>query len=47
VSLSQVRGCLSCQYGISLEVFLPHLAVVIAEAAELAGDRLFIRARSR
>jgi transposase len=47
VSLSQVRGCLSGQYGISLEVLLPHLAGVIAEAAEVAGGRLFIRARAR
>jgi transposase len=47
VSLSQVRGCLSCQHGISLEVLLPHLAGVIVEAAELAGGRLCIWARAR
>jgi transposase len=47
VSLSQVRGCLSCQYGISWEVLLPHLAGVVVEAAELAGSRVFIWARAR
>jgi transposase len=47
VSLSQVSGCLSCQYGIGLELLLPHLAGVVAEAAELAGGRLYIRARAR
>jgi hypothetical protein len=45
--LSQVSVCLSCQHGISLEVLLPHLAGVIAEAAELAGGRLCIWARAR
>jgi transposase len=47
VSLSQVRGCLSCQHGISPEVLLPHLAGVIVEAAELAGGLLLIWARAR
>ena len=42
MSLSQVSRCLSCQYGIGLEVLLPHLAGVAVEAAELAGGRLFI-----
>ena len=40
MSLSQVNRCLSCQYGISLELLLPHLAGVITEAAELADGRL-------
>jgi transposase len=47
VSLSQVTGCLSCQYGIGLEVLLPHLAGVVVEAAELTGSRLVIWARAR
>jgi transposase len=47
VSLSQVSGCLSCQHGISFEVLLPHLAAVIVEQAELAGDRLCLWARAR
>ena len=47
MSLSQVRGCLSCQHGISPEVLLPHLAGVIVEAAELAGGLLLIWARAR
>jgi transposase len=47
VSLSQVRGCLSCQHGISWEVLLPHLAGVIVDAAELAGSVLVIWARAR
>jgi transposase len=47
VSLSQVSGCLSCQHGISFEVLLPHLAAVIVEKAELAGDRLCLWARAR
>ena len=47
MSLSQVSGCLSCEHGISFEVLLPHLAAVIVEKAELAGDRLCLRARAR
>jgi zinc-finger of transposase IS204/IS1001/IS1096/IS1165 len=47
VSLSQVSGCLSCQHGISFEVLLPHLATVIAEKAELAGNCLWLWAHAR
>ena len=47
MSLSQVSGCLSCRHGISFEVLLPHLAAVIVEKAELAGDRLCLWARAR
>ena len=47
MSLSQVRGCLSCQHGISLEMLLPHLGGVIVEAAEVAGGRLCVWARVR
>ena len=47
MSLSQVSECLSCQHGITFEVLLPHLAAVIVEKAELAGDRLCLWARAR
>ena len=47
MSLSQVSGCLSCQHGISVEHLFPHLAGVVVEEAELARDRLLIRARVR
>jgi len=47
VSLSQVNGCLSCQYGISVEWLFPHLSGVIVEAAELAAGRLCLWARAR
>jgi transposase len=47
VSLLQVSGSMSCQYGISLELLLPHLEGVIVEAAELTGGRLGIWARAR
>ncbi len=47
MSLSQVSGCLSCQHGISLERLLPHLAGVIADAAEVTGGLLCIWARAR
>ena len=47
MSLSQVSGCLSCQHGISLELLLPHLAGVIAEAAEMTSGLLCIWARAR
>jgi transposase len=47
VSLSQVSGCLSCQHGISFEVLLPHLATVIVEKAELAGNCLWLWAHAR
>ena len=47
MSLSQVSGCLSCQHGISLEWLLPHLAGVIAEAAEMTNGLLCIWARAR
>ena len=47
MSLSQVSGCLSCQHGISLERLLPHLAGVIAEAAEMTSGLLCIWARAR
>jgi zinc-finger of transposase IS204/IS1001/IS1096/IS1165 len=46
LSLSQVDGCLSCQCGISLEMLLPHLAGVVAEAGELEDGRLRIWAHS-
>jgi transposase len=46
VSLSQVSQCLSCQYGISLEVLLPHLAEAIVDGAELADGRLRVRAHA-
>ena len=46
MSLSQVDGCLSCQCGISLEMLLPHLAGVVAEAGELKDGRLRIWAHS-
>ena len=47
MSLSQVSGCLSCQLGISFEVLLPHLAAVIVEKAELAGNCVWLWARPR
>jgi hypothetical protein len=47
VSLSQVSRCMSGQHGISLEQLLPHLAGVVVEEAEIALDRLVIRARVR
>jgi transposase len=47
VSLSQFSGCLSCQYGVSMEGLLPHLAGVVVETAGLAGGRLCIWARAR
>ena len=45
--VSQVSGCLSCQYEISLERLLPHLAGVIVQGAGLTGGRLCLRARAR
>ncbi len=47
MSLSQLSGCLSCQHGISFEVLLPHLAAVIVEKAELAGNCLWLWAHAR
>ena len=47
MSLSQVNGCLSCQYELSLERLLPHLSGTVVEAAELAGGRVCIWARAR
>ena len=47
MSLLQVSGSMSGQYGISLERLLPHLEGVIVEAAELTGGRLRIWARAR
>ena len=47
MSLSQLSGCLSCQHGISLELLLPHLAGVTAEAAEMTDGLLCIWARAR
>ena len=47
MSFSQVNQCLSCQYGISFEMLLPHLAAVIVEEAEVSGDCVWLRARAR
>jgi transposase len=47
VSFSQVNECLSCQHGISFEMLLPHLAAVVVEAAEISGDCVWLRARTR
>jgi transposase len=47
VSLSQVSDCLSGHQRVSWERVLPHLAGVIVEGAELAGDRVVLRAQGR
>jgi transposase len=47
LSLSPCSECLSCQQIRGLELLLPHLAGVIVEEAEVAGDRLWIWARAR
>jgi transposase len=47
VSFSQVNQCLSCQYGISFEMLLPHLAAVAVEKAEIAGDCVWLQASAR
>ena len=47
MSFSQVNQCLSCQYGISFEMLLPHLAAVIVEEAEVSGDCVWLWARAR
>ena len=47
MSLSQLSGCLSCQHRIGFEVLLPHLAAVIVEKAELAGNCLWLWAHAR
>ena len=44
--LSQVR-CLPCQHDHGLELLLPHLAGVIVEKTELAGEQLRVWARGR
>jgi transposase len=38
---------LSCQYGISFEMLLPHLAAVTVEKAEISGDCVWLQARAR
>ncbi|MGH3282882.1 MAG: hypothetical protein ACRDNW_27655, partial [Trebonia sp.] len=47
MSYSQVSEYLSCQYGVSFETLLPHLAAVIVEDAEVSGDCVRLRARAR
>ena len=47
MSFSQVSECLSCQYGISFEMLLPHLAAVTVEKAEISGDCVWLQARAR
>ena len=46
MSFSQVSECLSCQYGISFEMLLPHLAAVTVEKAEISGDCVWLQARA-
>lgn len=47
VSLSQDSECLSCRYGQGLELFLPHLAGVVVEDAEVAGGLVRVRVHAR
>ena len=47
MSFSQVSECLSCQYGITFEMLLPHLAAVTVEKAEISGDCVWLQARAR